>query len=51
MPQVRLDRAGILPVIGERIPAGVAQHVGVDGKIKPGPDPSLQHNAKELLAG
>jgi hypothetical protein len=29
MPEVRLDRAGIVAVVGELVAAGVAEHVGV----------------------
>ena len=47
MPEVSLDRAGILTICRQLEPAAVAQHVAMDQKTKPG---SLASTGKGTLA-
>ena len=36
MPQVMLDRPGVLSIVGEFVTRCMEQHVRVDGKLNPG---------------
>src|SRR5262252_6422590 len=44
-PEVGLQSARIVPGIGQRLAAAMAQHVRMDRKwhLRPGPDPAEQH--------
>ncbi len=52
MPQVILDRAQIMPLVRQRVPAGVAEHVGMDlaqiGALADAPDHIVDPLAGEL---
>ena len=51
VPEVVLKRAGVVPVVGELEPAGVAEHVGVDGEANPGLLTRTDHELSHVARG
>ena len=51
MPQVMLDRPGVLSIVGEFVARGMAQHVRVDGKRDPGLLTSPSHDFPHCIGG
>ena len=45
MTEILLDRASVLPVVGQLVAAAMAQHVAVDEKPEPGGLANPSHHA------
>ena len=50
MPQVILDQTGIIPSVGQCVPAPVAQHVWVDVETQLGSLPCRNHKVLDTVA-
>jgi hypothetical protein len=47
VPEVVLDRSGVLAVVGQLEAGGMPQHVGMDGEIEAGHLPGTGHDLPE----